>query len=55
MGQHYGKKTPYQGPTFKSVRRLPGALELRFGHTDGGLVVKGDKLGEFSITGWDRK
>jgi sialate O-acetylesterase len=55
LAQHYGKKTPYQGPTFKSLRRLPGALELRFEHTDGGLVVKGDKLGEFSVAGKDRK
>ena len=55
LAQHYGKKVPYQGPTFKSLRRLPAALELRFSHTDGGLVVKGDKLGEFSIAGKDRK
>jgi sialate O-acetylesterase len=55
LAQHYGKKTPYQGPTFKSLRHLPGALELRFEHTDGGLVVKGDKLGEFSVAGKDRK
>ena len=31
------------------------ALKLHFDHTDGGLVVKGDKLGEFSIAGDDRK
>jgi len=55
LAQHYGKKTPCQGPTFKSLRRLPGALELHFDHTDGGLAVKGDKLGEFSIAGKDRK
>jgi len=55
LAQHYGKKTPYQGPTFKSLRHLPGALELHFDHTNGGLVVKGDKLGEFSIAGKDRK
>ena len=55
LAQHYGKKTPYQGPTLKSVRRLPSALKLHFDHTDGGLVVKGDKLGEFSIAGKDRK
>jgi sialate O-acetylesterase len=55
LAQHYGKRIPYQGPTFKSLRRLPGALELRFDHTDGGLAVKGDKLGEFSVAGKDRK
>lgn len=55
LAQHYGKRIPYQGPTFRSVRHLPGALKLQFDHTDGGLVAKGDKVGEFSITGKDRK
>jgi sialate O-acetylesterase len=53
--QHYGKRVPYQGPTFKSVEHLPGALKLHFDHTDGGLVVKGEKLEEFSIAGKDRR
>ena len=55
LAQHYGKKIPYQGPTFKSVERLPGALKIHFDHVEGGLVVKGDKLGEFSIAGRDHK
>jgi sialate O-acetylesterase len=55
LAQHYGEKIPFQGPTFKSVEHLPGALKLVFDHTDGGLVVKGEKLGEFSIAGKDRK
>jgi sialate O-acetylesterase len=55
LAQHYGKKVPCEGPTFKSVERLPGALKLHFDHTDGGLVVKGDKLEEFSIAGKDRQ
>jgi sialate O-acetylesterase len=55
LAQHYGKKIPYEGPTFTSLRRLTGALELHFDHTDGGLVAKGDKLGEFSVAGKDRK
>ncbi|HVM46713.1 MAG TPA: sialate O-acetylesterase [Candidatus Acidoferrum sp.] len=55
LAEHYGKNTPYQGPTYKSLRRLPGALELRFDHADGGLVVKGDKPAEFSVAGKDRK
>jgi sialate O-acetylesterase len=53
LAQHYGEKIPYQGPTFKSVEHLPGALKLHFDHTDGGLVVKGGALGEFSIAGTD--
>jgi sialate O-acetylesterase len=34
---------------------MPGAMKLHFDHADGGLVVKGDKLGEFSIAGEDHK
>ena len=49
------KKFPDAGPTFTSVEHLPGALKLHFRHTDGGLVVKGDQLAEFSIAGKDRK
>ena len=31
------------------------ALKLHFDHTDGGLAVKGNALGEFSVAGEDRK
>jgi len=55
LGEHYGLKIPYVGPTLVSVEHLPGALRLHFDHTDGGLVVRGDKLGEFSLAGEDRK
>ena len=55
LAQHYGKKIEYQGPTFKLVQLLPGALRIHFDHIDGGLVVKGDKAGEFSIAGKDRQ
>jgi sialate O-acetylesterase len=55
LGEHYGLKVPYSGPALSSVERLPGALKLHFDHADGGLVVKGEKLGEFSIAGDDRK
>jgi sialate O-acetylesterase len=55
LAQHYGKQLPCQGPTFQSLRRVGNALELHFDHADGGLVVKGDKLGEFSMAGNDRK
>ncbi len=30
-------------------------MQLRFKHTEGGLVVKGDKLAEFSVAGEDYK
>jgi len=28
-------------------------IKIHFAHADGGLVIKGDKLGEFSIAGKD--
>jgi len=55
LANEYGEKIPFAGPTFASMQHLPGALKLRFIHADGGLVVKGDKLAEFSIAGEDRK
>jgi sialate O-acetylesterase len=55
LARHYGKNIPYSGPRFASVERLPGALRLTFTHADGGLVVKGGKLEEFSICGQDHK
>jgi sialate O-acetylesterase len=53
LAGEYGKKIPCAGPTFASMQRLPGALKLHFRHTDGGLVVKGDKLEGFAIAGQD--
>lgn len=55
LAQTYGEKIPYRGPTYASMKPLPGALKLNFKYADGGLVVKGDKLGEFSVAGEDRK
>jgi sialate O-acetylesterase len=54
LAKHYGEKVVYSGPTLESVERVPGAIRLHFAHSDGGLVVKGEKLGEFSIAGDDR-
>ena len=55
LNQHYGKKIPWRGPTFVSMRHLPGALKLKFAHTDGGLVAKGGVPEEFAVAGPDRK
>ena len=55
LAKHYGKKVSYFGPTLASVKRLPGSIRLRFKHTDGGLVVKGETLAEFEIAGEDHK
>jgi len=55
LGEHYGLTIPYAGPTLRKVEPEPGAMKLDFDHADGGLAVRGDKLGEFSIAGADRK
>jgi sialate O-acetylesterase len=55
LAKQYHKKVVDSGPTLASVKRLPGSIRLRFAHTNGGLVVKGEKLGEFSIAGDDHK
>ncbi len=53
LANYYGKHVVYSGPTLASVDRLPGSVRLHFTHAEGGLVVKGEKLGEFSIAGDD--
>lgn len=55
LAKQYGKNVVYSGPTLTAVERLPDSIRLRFANTDGGLVVKGDKLEEFAIAGEDRK
>ena len=55
LAKYYGVKIVYSGPILSTVERPQGAIRLHFANTDGGLVVKGDKLGEFSIAGEDRK
>lgn len=55
LAQHYNEEVVYQGPTYKSMEHMPGALKLQFDHTDGGLVAKGGSLGEFSLAGADHK
>jgi hypothetical protein len=55
LAKYYGRHVVYSGPILETVERLPGSIRLHFTHTDGGLVVKGDKLEEFSIAGDDRK
>ena len=51
----YGQDVVCSGPNFARTEKIPGALRLYFDHTDGGLVVKGDKLGEFSVAGADHQ
>ncbi len=55
LAKHYGVKIASSGPTLASVDRMPGAIRLHLAHADGGLVIKGAKLQEFSIAGVDHK
>src|SRR5579859_221991 len=55
LAKYYGKDVAHSGPTLASVKRHRHSIELRFAHTDGGLVAKGGKLEEFSIAGADHK
>jgi sialate O-acetylesterase len=55
LAKYYGKQVVYSGPTLESVERLPDSIRLHFAHIDGGLLVKGEKLAEFTIAGDDRK
>ncbi|MDE3199467.1 MAG: hypothetical protein KGN79_00995 [Acidobacteriota bacterium] len=54
LAGYYHKHVVDSGPTLKRVERLPGEIRLHFAHANGGLVVKGTKLVEFSIAGDDR-
>ncbi len=51
----YGEQVVASGPTVRSVDRVDQALRIHFENTDGGLVVRGERLGEFSVAGADRK
>lgn len=53
LANEYGERISSVGPTFVSAEKMSGALKLKFKNSDGGLVVKGDRLGEFSIAGAD--
>jgi sialate O-acetylesterase len=55
LAKYYRENVVYSGPILDSVERLPGAIRLHFVNTDGGLMVKGPKLGEFVVAGDDRK
>src|SRR5208337_1327533 len=55
LAKEYGKKIPCAGPTFTSAERAGNAMKVHFANTDGGLVIKGGELKEFSIAGKDRQ
>ncbi|MFP5226425.1 MAG: sialate O-acetylesterase [Acidobacteriota bacterium] len=55
LAKYYHQHVVDSGPTLQSVQRKSGSIVLHFANTNGGLVAKGGKLGEFSIAGNDRK
>ena len=54
LAEHFGRDVAASGPTLKWVERRPGALALHFDNVGDGLVVRGEKLGEFAVAGPDR-
>lgn len=55
LAKRYGKQIVYQGPTVDKVEKQSGCIRLHFAHADGGLVAKGERLGQFQIAGADHK
>lgn len=53
LAQHYKENIVDEGPEFKSLEHLPGALRLRFKNTEGGLVARTGTAEEFTIAGKD--
>ena len=55
LTQWYGKPVPFSGPVFRAAERVGGSMHVTFDHTEGGLRVHGEELGEFSVAGSDRQ
>lgn len=51
----YGENISYSGPLYKSYIIKGDKIELKFTHTDNGLLAKGDILKGFTIAGGDKK
>lgn len=51
----YGRDVVASGPTVRAAEADADVMRIHFSDTEGGLVVKGDRLGEFAIAGDDRK
>jgi sialate O-acetylesterase len=55
LAKTYRHRVAFSGPIYRSMRREGRAVRLSFDHTEGGLVAKGGRLGEFAVAGADRK
>ena len=56
LAQTYRRPVAYSGPLYKSMKVKGNVAEVRFSHTDGGLVAKGGgTLRGFAIAGMDQE
>ncbi|WP_207434577.1 sialate O-acetylesterase [Sabulibacter ruber] len=56
LAQTYGKKIPFSGPLYQSMKTEGNSIRLTFQHTNGGLQAKdGKPLTGFAIAGADKK
>jgi len=55
LAGHYGREVIAQGPVYRTMRREGAAIRVQFDHAQGGLVVRGERLGEFAVAGADRR
>jgi sialate O-acetylesterase len=51
----YGQEIPWSGPLPAGQQIQGNSITLRFTHTDGGLVAKGDALKGFLLAGADQQ
>src|SRR5205823_2109174 len=50
----YGRKIPYYGPTYKSMKIEGNSVRLTFDHTEGGLTTRNNEpVQGFALAGQD--
>jgi|LSQX01.2.fsa_nt_gb sialate O-acetylesterase len=56
LAKDYGKRVPFSGPMYKSMRVRKNEITINFTHTYGGISARdGEKLTGFAIAGADKK
>lgn len=55
LAKDYGKQIAWSGPVLKSYEVQGSSILIRFAHTEGGLVLRGDPNRVFAIAGDDQK
>ncbi|HUG10774.1 MAG TPA: sialate O-acetylesterase [Opitutaceae bacterium] len=55
LANHHGREVIAHGPVFRSMEREGNSIRLHFDHTEGGLRMRGDQLGEFSVAGEEKE